>query len=505
MNKMVPGASLIVRGMLVLCMMGGMAGGVARAQTLDEVLGVGSNDFKTSQPETLKLWDNLVSALEQNKFDEGEQYAQQFVRVTDFVEPYQKTFANLVVMICGYYNRLPPELKDQQKRREAEAEKSALGKVLSSVSSAVSSKPYRAETLDLITQLIAIGQYRPAFAAANVYLKKIDETDDKIVAYAQQAVDQQKVKAKAQAIAAAALKTVTENLNDKKLWGAQAEFKKAQDTIQLRVTDTQLLEMVKIEMTKTENEIAGRQAAAEKKREALFELARRDAGKVGKALDEFMQQYPDYPNYEEDKIKINDLRSDQVEKKFAARLAAIEEVIKNDPQEAKEMIKKLLESDANADDLSILKSKITALRRTILDKELVKVQARMDEAQGYLEKFSTDYAETIKAGQKPTLSVIRKITSGTENLVRARSLQAGAVKQLEILMQEPELDTVSKAKLVGLLESQKAAIAQMDADLASKSNILIALGVGAALVVVLIVVLVVVSRRRSPALLPAGP
>lgn len=434
--------------------------------------------------------------MEQNKLKDGEDQARQFIQVNDFIEPYQKSFAALVIKICDYNNNLSPELKDPEARKKAEKERSSIGKAFSSMSSALTSRPNRSETWDLMNELMKMGQYRAVFALANTYSRKCDDNDEKIVALSQQAINQQKIKAKAQAIAVAALKAVQENLIQKKFWNAETEFIKAHETIQLRVTDPALLELVKIEMTKSGSEITGQQALARKKREALFELASRDALAGQKAFDEFIKQYSDYPNVDEDKLKISDIRASQVEKKFAAKLAAIEEVTQNDPQEAKVMIKKL-EADVSTEDISVLKSRVTVLRRTILNRELAQIQDRMDEAQKFLEKVSVDYAMSIKKGTKPERSFIQKATTGTENLVRARSLQAGAVKQLEVLMQDPDLDLISKAKLTGLLESQKAALAQIDNDLSSKSSVFMGLGVVVLLIVVGVVVFIFIRKRGA--------
>jgi hypothetical protein len=84
--------------------------------------------------------------------------------------------------------------------------------------------------------------------------------------------------------------------------------------------------------------------------------------------------------------------------------------------------------------------------------------------ESYLKQFSANYAAELKSGGDPNKALTTQAASGVENLVRARSVQAGAIKRLDILLTE-ETDTVTKSRLVGLLETQKAALNQMDGTL----------------------------------------
>lgn len=170
-----------------------------------------------------------------------------------------------------------------------------------------------------------------------------------------------------------------------------------------------------------------------------------------------MEKNPDYPNADNLKIQVKEI-------KFAKRISAIEEVIPNDPAEAKKMIKTLMASGLTPDDISVVKSKVSKLETQILEKEFEGIKADMDEAQGYLTKFNTQVSGSGNLpadGRIAKVDFLASLSIGTENLVRARSIQVGAQKRLEILMQEP-MDNVTKAKLTGLLETQKAAVEQMD-------------------------------------------
>jgi hypothetical protein len=73
----------------------------------------------------------------------------------------------------------------------------------------------------------------------------------------------------------------------------------------------------------------------------------------------------------------------------------------------------------------------------------------------------------VKAGRHATF----QLTSGVENLVRARSIQAGLVKQLEALSQE-NMPSVVHARLVGLLETERVALQTMDESLSAQRWVL---------------------------------
>jgi len=354
---------------------------------------------------------------------------------------------------------------------------------------------FRQHILAFLNEMKMNGHLTPVLAMASLYQSARGE-DALIVTIAQSTVDLQKQQAQAIRVTNAALKPAKDLIDNGRFWDARAEIEKASESIRMRVTDAQLLRMIQLEMKKTQSDVDGRIEKAMKQRNTAIELARRDYAEGSKQFDSFMKAYPDYPDVDQDALKFRDIKEHQVGSKFAKQIAAIEEVTQNDPQEAKVMIKKLLEADVSAEDISVLKSRVTALRRTILNRELAQIQDRMDEAQKFLEKVSVDYAMSIKKGTKPERSLIEKATMGTENLVRARSLQAGAIKQLEVLMQDPDLDLISKAKLTGLLESQKAAVAQIDNDLSSKSSVFMGLGV-VVFVAILGVVAFLFIRKRG--------
>ena len=361
---------------------------------------------------------------------------------------------------------------------------------------------------------------------------------------------------KAAQVANIALQPMIELIQQGRFWEARAEIGKASDEMTRRATDAEQLVLIQREIDSATRQLDGKIEAVFKEKANLLEIATRDATEAMNRLEALHSKHPDLPDYDMDKIKITDLRAKQISEKFskkfaaieevipndpdeakamikrliesgldpdtisnlksrtskithdivtqkfAKKIAAIEDVIPNDPHEAKEMIKRLLASGIDPDDASILKSRISKLNRDILDREVALITKDMDEAQSYLTKISSSIAREISQGQKPTFSDVLTTREGTENLVRARSLQAGAVKRLEVLLSEPEIENITKSKLVGLLEAQKAALAQMDGTLheseaqASKMKWMIIIIGGAVSVLALTCGVFIMAMRR---------
>ena len=345
----------------------------------------------------------------------------------------------------------------------------------------------QAKVTEFLTEMQGEGKLRPTLALANLWLKRKGD-DAQIAAIAQSALDLQKIESKAIKIANAALKPAKDTMLANRFWSADEEIKKAKEAIATRITDPVQFKMIEREMTRTESEVAKEIARATKKRDHVMEVAERDASAAEKDLAAFRDKFPDYPEYDQDLLKIKDLKAAQVEAKFAKQIAAIEDVMENDTTEARVMIARLLASNADPDEVSILKARTAKLLRVALEKEVAEVRADIDEAQEFLTKFSVNYAEEIKTGKEPSLKFTQTFSVDVDNLVRARSLQAGAVKRLQVLLDEPELtaDKITKSKLVGVQETAKAALDQMDGTLKlrerNKMIILIGGGFGCLLV-----------------------
>lgn len=382
-------------------------------------------------------------------------------------------------------------------------------------------KQFRDKICIQIQELTKANHSRAAAVLANVYMRKGGADNDvEVGKLAQAATENMKNESKAIEVAKVALRPVREMMDKMKFWTAKGELEKAFAAIKNRISDSSLTDlinrevaMVKYEldekikkvndevkasldlakedpvqaeskltllkktyvddpdMEKRINEVRSTRYAKEEK--TILRLSQTDPEAAEKKLAEFIELNPDYPNAENLKIQIKEI-------KFAKRISAIEEVIPNDPEEAKKMIKTLMSSGLTPDDISVVKSKVSKLQKQILEKEFETIKADMDEAQSYLTKFNTQVAAGGNIpvnGEVAKVDFISSLTVGTENLVRARSIQVGAQKRLEILMQEP-MDNVTKAKLAGLLEAQRVAVQQMDDVTNSQRNNRILAGAG---------------------------
>ena len=380
-------------------------------------------------------------------------------------------------------------------------------------------KVLRDKIIFQIQDLKKANHSRTAAVLANVYMRKRGN-DVEIGKLAQEATENLKNESKAIEVAKVALRPVRDLMERMKFWSAKDEFQKARTAIQNRVSDPALTQLIdrevkmvayellektkkvdeeiedalklakddpvqaevklgQIRSTYTDHPEIGnrintvRLIRYEKEEAVIIRMAQGEPEAAEKKFAEFILKNPDYPNTDNLKIQIKEI-------KFEKRITAIEEVISNDPAEAKKMIKTLMASGLTPDDISVVKSKVSKLERQILDKEFESIKSDMDEAQGYLTKFNTQIAGSGNIpveGQIARVDFVASLTMGTENLVRARSIQVGAQKRLEILMQEP-MDNVTKAKLTGLLETQKAAVEQMDSVTNAQRNNRIFAGAG---------------------------
>ncbi len=316
----------------------------------------------------------------------------------------------------------------------------------------------------LVKELIEGSYFREAIALSNTYLKRLGQDAD-FVKLSQSAVNQQKTQIKAVAIAKAATRDAAALMDQNRLWDAKVEMERSIESIRERVngakaSDAELLNFTQIEMGKISRDLTRKIEVAMKARSIILQSAQRDALAAGKRFAEFLAKYPDYPEADADNLKLSDLKTSQVETKFAKRISAIEEVINNDPAEAKEMIKRLIADNTDPDEVSVIKSRMSRLEKAILKQEIAAIQKRLDEAQSYLTKWNVTFAESIKKGEEPASSLTASLSGGTENLTRAISLQEGVVKQIDVLLQD-KMDNISKSQVVALQETAKAALNHM--------------------------------------------
>ena len=512
----------------------------AWSQSLDDVLGVGKSDLAESKPETVKMWTDLVTALERGDLNGAKKLAEEFNDVIDYTEPYQKNFAGAALGILSSDRQtgadgkltldkatlaeiadsqaqiaakereiksledkrtgLQKKLKDSnmtgavfgsllgagvgnianantqnvqadiqevdKQIRDKEAAIAALQKSLPDIEAKGRNAfgEERNKSFVLTKELIEGGNFREAIALANTYLKRFGQ-DSEFMKLSQSAVTAQKIQKQALLIAKAATKDASDLMEKSRLWDAKVEMERSIASIQERVSGkpnaAELLKYTQIEMGRISRDLTRKIETAIKAQGIILESAKRDAISASKKYAEFINRFPDFPDADADNLKLSDLKTAQVEAKFAKRISAIEEVINNDPAEAKEMIKRLIADNTDPDEVSVIKSRMSKLEKAILKQEIAAIQKRLDEAQSYLTKWNVTFAETIKKGDEPASSLTASLSGGTENLTRAISIQEGVVKQIDVLLQD-KMDTVSKSQVVALQETAKAALNHMN-------------------------------------------
>jgi len=484
------------------------------AESLDDILNSEETNVPVVSKTTQKSWTNLLDSLQKSDFSNAMNQAHSFINTKDNLEPYQNTFTTLVLELLpgkesGYNDaefmakrreliitrkeseRLKNDLAVNQKqmasfpprvlkgteeykrlvacqqrladnKRATKDVEAKISHLQQEVDSALATKKeqIRTRTITSIEGLQTIQDYCAVVALANTYLKKVG-SDSEIEKLVQDAINLRKAQIKAIKIAKVALQPAVDSLEKGRYWDVKPEITKAVDKINSRVTNKEECDFIKLEIVNESKDLDRKVEAIIKEREFIFESAKKNALEGMKRLEAFHTKHQGYPDYEKDRLLIENMQREQSAQKYVEQIAAIEAVIPNDIDEAQKMLDELIKSGLPADKASILKAKITERRRDIIEREEKLIRADIDEAHSYLTKIDKNIAIDIREGRKPVFYAKVKEQQGHENLVRARSLQAGAVKRLEILLNQ-EMDAVIKSRLVGLLEPQKVVLGQMD-------------------------------------------
>ena len=501
---------------------------------LDEALGAGKQELTQSKPETIALWNKLLTALERGDFGNAENLANDFTRVIDYVEPYQQNFAATAIVVLTSERKIGPDgnlilgqssvneissirdqITDQKKQLESTSEKlaveqkkyaeaegedkmwnktevtlfgiSARGKLVAA-KAAIAAITTQRSSLNLSIKSLEVGiakiseresrrfaeeknkisaaikgliegsNFREAIALSNSYTKRCGQ-DVELAKLSQSAVNQQKLQVRAAQVAAAASKDAIQLMGENRLWDAKVEIERSISSVEARLkgnnaSDAEILRMTQIEMAKVERDLSRKIEVARRARSVILESAKRDAIAAGKKFPDFLKQYPDFPDADADNLRLSDLKNAQVEAKFSKRIREIEEVINNDPAEAKDMIKRLIADNTDPDEVSVIRSRMSKYEKAILKQELAAIQS-------YLTKWNVNFAESLKKGENPDLTHTASLSGGVENLTRATSVQEGVLKQIDVLLQE-KMDNVTKSQVVALQETAKVALSHMN-------------------------------------------
>jgi hypothetical protein len=198
----------------------------------------------------------------------------------------------------------------------------------------------------------------------------------------------------------------------------------------------------------------------EKRINVILDSAAQNAEQGGKEFELFLVAYPQYPDSDRIRLRIREYQNKQVEAKFALRLAAIEEVIANDPNAARGLIANLMK-DRTPEEAAVLNSRISKLQKILLEKECQAIQEESNKADIQRNAFNASLNVSTMTNGVATPSWVQSLSANLEPLLRARSLETGIIERLQILLKEP-MDSVTKARISGMLEEEKKDLEQMD-------------------------------------------
>ena len=507
--------------------------------SLEELLTPSSPRAQTSTAKGDALWESLLDLLERAEFSHAKDAAYQIGRTNEIIEPYQQTYADLVLEILRPDNtqsilaskngNLQTYIAQQKRNIDELSDKIALedrkrapilkristnqtggqiGALFSPIAGQIADSnianaqkemeeidrnigEYKSQ-IDVITKAISEAKnenegakrsvadsaeqnrdalkrkvvatieqlqkgyyFRAVGALSNCYLREIGKDSD-VAELAQNSLDLQKRQIQAIKIAKAAIKPARESLSQGKFWTAESEYNRAIALIDDKLKDDFQRQVVAAEIASTKRDIATKLEGAKVEMNDIMHVARSNAGEADEKMKVFLQEHSDLPEQKSTLTQIRDFKEAQIIDRLKSRVEAVEAVLQNDPSEAKAMAKRL-ETTLPPDEFSLIKAKINALEVRGLQRELDLIESKIGEAQSYLTRYSMTYANDIKEGKHPKIS----FTSGVENLVRARSIQTGIVKQLEALVPE-EMPNIQRARLSGLLETEREALRMMN-------------------------------------------
>jgi hypothetical protein len=408
----------------------------------------------------------------------------------------QQSIATLNQQELQLKNRLDT-LEFQQKQQASLAEKDA----------EVGRSNFREKICQQIRDLSNQGHARAAAALANIYLRKRGN-DERVAALAQEATEKLKAESKAIEIAQAALLPVQEKEKEGKFWEASHALKTAMDKIKNMVESdsiqklvmrevyttaskiqqhlesaqqelTRLMEQARIDLPLAKSQLEGflrkypdhpesqqlpqrlTEAFYERKISVILEGAAQNAEQGGKDFEMFLAANPEFPDADKVRLKIREFQTRQVEARYAQRLNAIEEVINNDPASARDLITNLMK-DRTPEEKAVLMSRVSKLQRALLEKECQAIESELVKADEKRSLFNTSLSSTAPTNGVVSPSWIQALSANLDPLLHARSLEAGAIERLQILLKEPIMDSTIKARIAGMLEAEKNDLEQMD-------------------------------------------
>jgi hypothetical protein len=314
------------------------------------------------------------------------------------------------------------------------------------------------------TYSLALDLYKNKYLAESAALCSLATrkfgNEEAFLKLSQSIVELEKSEKKAEQIAEIVVRPARLLLNKGLIFQSRDEYAKSAKAVNEKGLDPQLMKLIQDKINPFFSDLSAQIESSIIARNMIMKISDTDPILALKEYEKFVIQHSDYPEIEVDRQKIRQVRTQQIEAKLTKRLALIDEVILNDPNEAREMIKRLISDNTEPDEISLIRSRVSKLEKQILQTEVKRIEQKIDEAQSYLTKWNVTYAAELKKGGSPEADFKASISGGIENLTRAISVQDGVAKQISILLGQP-MDLITKSQLIGLQQTAVAALETM--------------------------------------------
>lgn len=254
-------------------------------------------------------------------------------------------------------------------------------------------KDLRDRVVRLMEMFMTENEYQPAAALANAYLKI--KGMDSVISLKSSEIYREQAKVSVITKVAKTIRRDVEKIfgtkaKGMKPWTALAELEKMVQMAKNKFHDPSQLKVLDKELYETKEKFQAAKSGAERQRNDCLSLGNQNADAALQQLESYADSYSDDPEYQKTLLQIKKLQSEQAERKVSIQMAAVEEAIENDPEKAKTMLQGLLSKELPELEKAILDAKVSAAFRRIYEHEIQLVRADVDEAQGYLDKYTLE-------------------------------------------------------------------------------------------------------------------
>jgi len=451
--------------------------GAAQNTALEDLLRTPTPTAQVVPDRMRTQWGALVRALGDSNMPHALATAKTLRDTRDFLEPVQRSYVTLVIELLDPSARgagtdavsnaandlarrvatLEAEVAtavDATQRARLQFELNTLKNKLTTYRGAEGTG-LRDRVYGSVKDLETYADYSAAIGLINAYQSAFG-ADAGLNTLAQSMQDGQRKTGDAMVIAETALGPVKTALQANRLWTAKAELDRVDSLLKIKVTDPVQLIVINRELAYTRGQLELALKKADDQVMFMMQLATQDMTKAKAELTKFLAMYSDYPETTQLTYKLD-------RASYMLKLDTIRKIAANDPSQARTMLRDF-QKDLSKEDAGLLSSEIAKIYQAIFAPELAAIQKDIDDAQAFFTRATKMEQEVIEINGQPATRKINTSSEGTENLIRARSLQAGAYKRLEALLKE-EVDPVTRAKATGLLETSLQAVNQIDGKL----------------------------------------